>query len=91
VYLQMCNSFVIFVHLNYIRICGIFQVYLVIGLSIQCVVFLVFGRLCYTCMCVLCQVYSYVERIFSFVCFYGLDMFFISEFKCASSLSCAFE
>jgi hypothetical protein len=85
VHLQRCNLFVIFVYLNYI--CGIVQVYLVIGLSFQCVVFLVFGCLCY--MCVLCQVY--VERILSFIYLYGLDMVFISGFKCASCLSYVFE
>jgi hypothetical protein len=45
VYLQRYHYFVTFVYLNYI--CGIVQVYLVIGLSFQCVVFLVFGLLCY--------------------------------------------
>jgi hypothetical protein len=53
VYLQRYYLFVIFIFLNYI--CGIVQVYLLIGLSIQCVVFLVSSRLCY--MSVLCQVY----------------------------------
>jgi hypothetical protein len=65
VYLQRYHSFVIFVYLHYV--CGIVQVYLVIGLSFQCVMFLVFGLLCY--MYVLCQVY--VEHILSFVCFYA--------------------
>jgi hypothetical protein len=74
---SVCHSFVTFVYLNYV--CGIFQVYSVIGLSFQCVLFLMSGLLCY--MCVLCRVY--VGRIWVlFVCFYGLDMLFISDFKC---------
>jgi hypothetical protein len=81
VYLQRYNSFIIFVYLNYI--CGIIQVYLVIGLSFQCVVFVMSGQLCH--MCVLSQVY--VGHILSSVCFYGLDMFFILDFKCTSCMS----
>jgi hypothetical protein len=57
VHLQSCHSFVIFVYLNYI--CGIVQVYLLIGFSFQCVVFLMFGPFYH--MCILCCVY--VERI----------------------------
>jgi hypothetical protein len=44
VYLQRCHSFVIFVYLNYM--CGIVQVYLVIGLSFQ----LVDCAICVSCV-----------------------------------------
>jgi hypothetical protein len=53
VYLQKYHSLIIFVYLNYI--CGIVQVYLVIGLSFPCVVFVMSDRFCL--MCVLSEVY----------------------------------
>jgi hypothetical protein len=61
-------------------------VYLVICISFRPVVFM-FGRLCH--MCVMCQVY--VRIILNSVCFYGLDMAFISDSKRTSCLSGVFE
>jgi hypothetical protein len=42
-----------------------------------------FGRFCH--MFVLCRVY--VESVSNFICFYGLDMFSISDFEITSRLT----
>jgi hypothetical protein len=75
VYLQNYHSFVISVYLNYI--CGIVQIYSVIEFSFQCVVFLTFGRLCHMCVCVSCVEYMLGVFWLLFVCFYGVNIFFI--------------